>query len=240
MLMTTDPGDLVLDPTCGSGTTAYVAEQWGRRWITIDTSRVAMAIARQRLLTAKFDYYQLREPKAGIVGNFAFKTVPHITLKSIAQNPALDPIFSKHEPILDAKLKACNAALAKVSTHERNTLAMKLARKERQDGKRAVGDADRRRWNLPEMGKTWEHWAVPFDTDPDWPADLQRAVTEYRHVWRVKMDEVNDCIGKNAEQEELVDQPLADKTVKLRVSGPFSVEAVQPPELSMGDVITLA
>src|SRR5438876_12361270 len=78
LLMTTEPGDLVLDPTCGSGTTAYVAEQWGRRWITIDTSRVAVAIARQRLLTAKFDYFQLRDEKAGVVGNFKYKTAPYI------------------------------------------------------------------------------------------------------------------------------------------------------------------
>src|SRR5947208_2617754 len=110
MLMATDPGDLVLDPTCGSGTTAFVAEQWGRRWITIDTSRVAVAIARQRLLTAKFDYHQLRDEKAGVAGNFLYKTVPHITLKSIAQNANLDPIFAQHEPILNGRLAACNAA----------------------------------------------------------------------------------------------------------------------------------
>ena len=98
ILMTTDPGDLVLDPTCGSGTTAYVAEQWGRRWITIDTSRVPLALARQRLLTATFQYYELRDPTRGPAGGFVYKQkqnqkgeevgaiVPHITLKSIAQN----------------------------------------------------------------------------------------------------------------------------------------------------------
>ena len=125
MLMTTDPGDLVLDPTCGSGTTEYVAEQWGRRWITIDVSRVALAIARQRLLTAKFDYYRLRptsaedvqrnpdgswltDPVGQIPGSCTFdcKTVPHVTLKSIAQNQALDPIFDKWTPILAEKLAA--------------------------------------------------------------------------------------------------------------------------------------
>ena len=98
--MTTDPGDLVLDPTCGSGTTAYVAEQWGRRWVTIDTSRVAVALARQRLLTGSFDYYRLKDESKGIVGGFVNKRIPHITLRSIAQNTALDPIFAKHEPIL--------------------------------------------------------------------------------------------------------------------------------------------
>jgi adenine-specific DNA-methyltransferase len=98
ILMTTDPGDLVLDPTCGSGTTAYVAEQWGRRWITIDTSRVPLALARQRLLTATFSYYELKEPEQGPAGGFVYKRkqnnkgeevggiVPHVTLKSIANN----------------------------------------------------------------------------------------------------------------------------------------------------------
>jgi adenine-specific DNA-methyltransferase len=98
ILMTTDPGDLVLDPTCGSGTTAYVAEQWGRRWITIDTSRVPLALARQRLLTATFKYYELKEPGRGPAGGFVYREkknrkgehvggiVPHITLGSIANN----------------------------------------------------------------------------------------------------------------------------------------------------------
>ncbi|MCC6361641.1 MAG: site-specific DNA-methyltransferase [Phycisphaerales bacterium] len=89
LLMTTDPGDLVLDPTCGSGTTAYVAEQWGRRWITTDTSRVAITLARQRLMTATFDYYTLAHPEQGVGSGFKYKTVPHVTLKSIANNPEI-------------------------------------------------------------------------------------------------------------------------------------------------------
>ncbi|MCL1468626.1 site-specific DNA-methyltransferase [Argonema galeatum] len=89
LLMTTDPGDLVLDITCGSGTTAYVAEQWGRRWITCDTSRVAITLAKQRLMTATFDYYQLAKPEEGVGSGFKYKTVPHITLKSIANNPEI-------------------------------------------------------------------------------------------------------------------------------------------------------
>lgn len=89
LLMTTDPGDLVLDITCGSGTTAYVAEQWGRRWITCDTSRVAITLAKQRLMTATFDYYQLANSQAGVSDGFKYKTVPHITLKSIANNPEI-------------------------------------------------------------------------------------------------------------------------------------------------------
>ncbi|MEG5138369.1 MULTISPECIES: site-specific DNA-methyltransferase [unclassified Microcoleus] len=89
LIMTTDPGDLVLDITCGSGTTAYVAEQWGRRWITCDTSRVAITLAKQRLMTATFDYYQLAKPQEGVGSGFKYKTVPHITLKSIANNPEI-------------------------------------------------------------------------------------------------------------------------------------------------------
>jgi adenine-specific DNA-methyltransferase len=84
--MTTDPGDLIFDPTCGSGTTAYVAEQWGRRWITCDTSRVATTLATQRLMTAVFDYYELAHPAEGVGSGFVYKTVPHVTLKSIANN----------------------------------------------------------------------------------------------------------------------------------------------------------
>ena len=114
LLMTTNPGDLVLDPTCGSGTTAFVAEQWGRRWITIDTSRVAIAIARQRMLTAKFDHYCLKDDTKGVAEGFVCKTVPHIMLRSIAQNAALDPIFAKHDPVLDARLAELNVALTEV------------------------------------------------------------------------------------------------------------------------------
>ncbi|HUV89873.1 MAG TPA: site-specific DNA-methyltransferase [Anaerolineae bacterium] len=101
LLMTTDPGDLVFDPTCGSGTTAYVAEQWGRRWITCDTSRVALTLARQRLMTAVYDYYELAHPEEGVSSGFTYKTVPHITLKSIANNepPAQETLYD--QPLVD-------------------------------------------------------------------------------------------------------------------------------------------
>ena len=97
ILMTTDPGDLVFDPTCGSGTTAYVAEQWGRRWITCDTSRVAITLAKQRLMTALFDYYELAHPEEGVGSGFKYKTVPHITLGSIANNPDIREEMSQAE-----------------------------------------------------------------------------------------------------------------------------------------------
>lgn len=103
ILMTTDPGDLVFDLTCGSGTTAYVAEQWGRRWITCDTSRVATTLAKQRLMTASFDYYKLARPTEGVGSGFEYKTVPHITLKSIANNepPGQETLYD--QPLKDAK-----------------------------------------------------------------------------------------------------------------------------------------
>jgi adenine-specific DNA-methyltransferase len=231
--MTTDPGDLVLDPTCGSGTTAYVAEQWGRRWITTDTSRVSLAIARQRLLTARFEYFKLRDDSKGVAFGFRSKSVPHVMLRSIARNANLDPIFAKHEPILDARLAAANTALQRVPEKLRNDLRTKLVLKQRQEGKKAITDADLRRWDLPQQ---WQHWEVPFDADPDYPADLTKAVEEHCAAWRAKMGEINACIAANAEHEELVDQPEVDRKI-TRVSGPFTVEAVQPPEMSLGDAI---
>ncbi|MFA6286977.1 MAG: site-specific DNA-methyltransferase [Opitutaceae bacterium] len=269
MLMTTEPGDLVLDPTCGSGTTAYVAEQWGRRWITIDSSRVAVAIARQRLLTACYDTYKTKDPVAGVdpsapqnpAHGFYYKTVPHITLKSIAQNKGLDPIFAKHEPILAARLAELNAALAAISAPQaaalRQKLVAKLLVKHVADGANAVTDADQRRCLLPGTDKTlivagkkitlkqvdayraaipptaaWREWEVPFDADPEWPAPLTAALTAYRTAWRAKMDEVNAAIAANTEQEELVDQPEPVRGV-ARVAGPFTVESMRPPETSL-------
>ena len=121
ILMTTDPGDLVLDPTCGSGTTAYVAEQWGRRWITIDTSRVALALARARIMGARYPFYLLADSREGQIkeaevtrtapssqpvhGNirhgFVYERVPHITLKSIANNAEIDVIWDKWQAKLE-------------------------------------------------------------------------------------------------------------------------------------------
>ena len=230
LLMTTDPGDLVLDPTCGGGTTAYVAEQWGRRWITIDTSRVSIALARQRLLTGSFDYYELKDESKGVVGGIINRVVSRITFGSIAQNTALDPIFAKYNSILKEKLDALNRALAEVTPEVRSKLLSKLAEKERREGKRSITGADLQCWQLPKT--VWQKWEVPFDTDPDWPQALQDALMDYRKVWRAKMDEVNDCIAKSSEGEELVDQPEIDRK-RMRVSGPFTVEAVQPAEESL-------
>jgi len=261
MLMTTRPGDLVLDPTSGSGTTAAVAEQWGRRWVAIDTSRVAASIARQRLMTATFEVYKANDPVAGIDPSapinpshgFEYKTVPHVTLRTIAQNKGLDPIFERHEVILSQGLFAANLALAQVPDALRVRLVAKLSEKLRKDGARSITDADLRRWLLPRTDKAlinfgsasqkkdwvasippeaeWREWEVPFDTDADWPQALQDAVKAFREAWRAKMDEVNAAIAASAEQEELVDQPIVIKGV-TRVTGPFTVESVRPPEIS--------
>ena len=248
LLMTTDPGDLVLDPTCGGGTTASVAERWGRRWITIDTSRVAIAIARQRILTATYPFFKVKgaggnnapvNPSSG----FICAKCAQVSRENIAQNAALDAIFTKHQTVLAEKLKALNAALAKVPKTTRDQLAAKLARKERDEGKKSVTDADRRRWILPPLTPNpsptrgeggWQEWEAPFDTDPDWPEPLKAALEAYRKAWRAKMDEVNACIAASAEPVDLVDQPEVAKNV-VRVAGPFSVEAVLPVEESLID-----
>jgi adenine-specific DNA-methyltransferase len=235
VLMATDHGDLVIDPTCGSGTTAVVAEQWGRRWITIDTSRVAIAIARQRLMTARFDHYRLKNDSKGVAGGFVCKGVPRVSLGAIARNDALDPIFAKHEPILDARLADLNAALKGIGDNTRAHLAGKLLDKQKREGKRAITEGDRRRWLLPKPAEGFQHWTVPFDIDPDHPQPLAEAITAYRAAWRAKQDEVDRCIADAAEQEELVDQPEKVPGI-TRVSGPFTVEAVQPAETSLDDI----
>ena len=261
MLMTTEPGDLILDPTCGSATSAVVAEQWGRRWITIDTSRVAASIARQRLMTSTYEVYKAKDPAAGIdpsapinpLHGFEYKTVPHIMLKSIARNVALDSIIERHGIILANKLEALNSSLEDVGDDIRQRLVSKFAAKVSTEGARVISDADIRRWLLPKTSKQlinfgtasqrnnwidsipvnscWCEWDVPFDTDPDWPLTLQESVNDYREAWRAKMKEINAAIAANADQEELVDQPIIVRGV-TRVTGPFTVESVRPPEIS--------
>jgi adenine-specific DNA-methyltransferase len=234
LLMTTSPGDLVLDPTSGSGTTAFVAEQWGRRWITIDTSRVAVALARQRLLTAKFEHYRLNDTSGGPgeKNPFQYENVPHITLKSVAQNLSLDPIFEKYDPILEDALRMLNSELKKVPKEVRNNLVIKLQTKQKTEGKKSITDADIRMWKLPET--TFEHWDVPFDTDEAYPVAFSKGIENYRDIWQRKMDEVDACIQANAEQVELVDKPEKVNGI-VRVAGPFTVEGVMPAEFNMDD-----
>jgi adenine-specific DNA-methyltransferase len=188
IMMATEPGDLVLDPTCGSGTTAFVAERWGRRWITCDTSRVAVTLAKQRLMTASYDYYELKYPHEGLRGEFIYQTVPHVTLKSIANNPEIDEIFERLHPAIEKALSDLNKAAAK-----------KL-----------------------------KEWEVPFDFPQDWDKKARKPFDDF-HAARQSMQKAMDAsIAAHADQETLYDKPAVSKD-KLRITGPFTVEAVPFP-----------
>jgi len=214
LLMVTEPGDLVLDPTCGSGTTAYVAEQRGRRWITCDTSRVALALARTRVMAARYPYYLLADSSEGIkkeaeiVGKpptttnpqndikkgFVYKRIPHIQLKSIANNEEIDTIHSTYEAQLNPLREKLNAALK----------------------------------------KNWQEWEVPREGDPKWPA---AAVTLHADWWKLRLarqKEIDASIGRRADTEFLFDQPYEDNK-RIRVSGPFTVESLSPHRVLRAD-----
>jgi len=214
MLMTTDPGDLVLDPTCGSGTTAYAAERWGRRWIACDTSRVAVTLAKQRLMTSSFDYYALRYPHEGLKGGFIYKTVPHVTLKSIANNAEIDAIYERMHPTIENSLVELNGALAKLPPTEPFEVT-EGARK----GQALV---------LGLKGQALLEWEVPFDFPDAWP-DAARTAFDSFHTARMSMQSAMDrSIATNADNETLYDKPEIAKD-KLRITGPFTVEAVPFP-----------
>jgi adenine-specific DNA-methyltransferase len=206
--MTTDPGDLVLDPTCGSGTTAYVAEQWGRRWITCDTSRVALALARTRIMAAKFPYYLLADspeggakeaeitgkvpslggaPQRDIKRGFVYRRVPHVTLKSIANNEEIDAIDARHREHLEPLRAALNSALK----------------------------------------KSWEDWEIPRQADEKWPAKAAAAHAGWWKLRRARQQEIDASISRRADTEFLFDQPYEDAK-RVRVSGPFTVESLSP------------
>ena len=207
LLMATDPGDLVLDPTCGSGTTAYVAEQWGRRWITIDTSRVALALARARIMGARYSYYLLADSPEGqrkeaeitlkalsetpthgdVRQGFVYERVPHITLKSIANNAEIDVIWERWQETLEPLCEDLNARL----------------------------DGD------------WEEWQIPREASEDWPAE---AVETHRLWWEARIarqQEIDASIAAKADYEYLYDRPYEDSR-KVRVAGPFTVESLSP------------
>ncbi len=225
LLMTTDPGDLVLDPTCGSGTTAFVAEKWGRRWITCDTSRVAITLAKQRLMTASFDYYALRYPHEGLKGGFDYETVPHITLKSIANNPDIDTIYEEDHPKITAALTTLNAALATAPP-----LPFRPAQGVRKGKPVSFRDGD-----------TLHEWEVPFDWPLDrddmplWPAAARAPFDAFHSARQAMQRRMDASIQSHAEQETLYDKPRIDRN-RLRITGPFSVEAVPAPTvLSLDD-----
>ncbi len=207
LLMATDPGDLVLDPTCGSGTTAYVAEQWGRRWITIDTSRVALALARARIMGARYPYYLLADSREGqlkeaevtrtapssqptrsnIRLGFVYERVPHITLKSIANNTEIDVLWEKWQATLEPLRAALNKALK----------------------------------------QTWEEWEIPREADASWS---EAAKSAHAAWWKARIDrqrEIDASIQAKAEFEFLYDKPYRDDG-KVRVAGPFTVESLSP------------
>lgn len=207
ILMATDPGDLVLDPTCGSGTTAYVAEQWGRRWITIDTSRVALALARARIMGARYPYYLLADSREGqlkeaevarsapsiapvhgdVRQGFVYERVPHITLKSIANNAEIDVIWEHHQQALEPLRASLNTAL----------------------------------------GKVWQEWEIPREANAKWPQETQRLHAQWWQQRIARQQEIDASIAAKAEFEYLYDKPYPDKN-KVRVAGPFTAESLSP------------
>ena len=207
ILMTTDPGDLVLDPTCGSGTTAYIAEQWGRRWITVDTSRVALALARARIMGARYPWYLLADSPEGqkkeaeitqrapseaptggdIRQGFVYERVPHITLKSIANNAEIDVIWERWQETLEPLRARLNAAL----------------------------------------GEQWEEWGIPREAGDGWPADATAAHAAWWEARIARQKDIDASIAAKADHEYLYDKPYADNT-RIRVAGPFTVESLAP------------
>ena len=207
ILMTTDPGDLVLDPTCGAGTTAYVAEQWGRRWITIDTSRVALALARARIMGARYPYYLLADSRDGqikeaalarkvpseaptyndIRQGFVYERVPHITLKSIANNTEIDVIWEKFQETLESLRQELNNGL----------------------------------------GTSWEEWEIPRNADDAWPEEIRRIHAGWWEHRIARQKEIDASIAAKANYEYLYDKPYQDNK-KVRVAGPFTVESLSP------------
>lgn len=207
ILMSTDPGDLVLDPTCGSGTTAYVAEQWGRRWITIDTSRVSLALARSRIMGARYPYYLLADSPGGqlkeseltqkapltapthnnIRYGFVYERVPHITLKSIANNTEIDVIWEFFQQKLEPIRKKLNTVLK----------------------------------------KKWEEWEIPREADEKWPSDAKKLHREWWEFRIARQEKIDSSIAAKADHEYLYDKPFEDNK-KIRVAGPFTVESLSP------------
>lgn len=214
-----------------------------------------------------FDAYKTKDPTAGIDPSapqnpgfgFHYKKVPHLMLSSISQNPNLDPIFAKHEPLIASAQQKLNTILNSIGPGLQS-LRIKLIAKMRdkcaKDGARSITDADLRRWLLPGTdatlldfgtatqrakwkesnphGSSWQEWEIPFDSDSEWPPSLTQALTEFRAAWRKKMEDVDACITTSAEQEELVDRPEVVRGI-TRVSGPFSVEGVRPEEPALGE-----
>jgi adenine-specific DNA-methyltransferase len=245
LLMVTDPGDLVLDPTCGSGTTAYVAEQWGRRWITIDTSRVALALARSRIMGARYPYYVLADSPEGlrqeaeassrafvdrathrnIRHGFVYERIPHITLKSIANNAEIDVIWDEHQPKVKAALDRLNVALR---GHQSPFPVTTGGRKNKDVHFAAPADGI---FTMPNGNAVPAFalidWEVPHETPADWPATARQPLADFWEARTTQQKAMDASIASKAVFEVLYDRPYSDpKTV--RVAGPFTVESLSP------------
>ena len=261
MLMATDPGDLVLDPTCGSGTTATVAEQWGRRWITIDTSRVALALARARIMGARYQFYLLADSRDGQIkegevtrtvpssqpvrGNirhgFVYERVPHITLKSIANNAEIDVIWDKYQTILEPLREKLNQSLGRTlglgSTGDSPVPSgdSPLGRKKTSEPK--SGQEARARSAIPSGGSPdgaggspalpWQECEIPREADAKWPDAAKKTHADWWTARIARQTEVDKSIAAKAEFEFLYDKPYDDKK-RVRVAGPFTVESLSP------------
>ena len=255
VLMSTDPGDLVLDPTCGSGTTAYVAEQWGRRWITIDTSRVALALARARIMGARYSYYLLSDSRDGqlkeaeiasrapadtptynnIRQGFVYERVPHIMLKSIANNAEIDVIWEKWQEVLEPLRAELNASL------NRDWEEWEIPR-EPGDPWSATATAAWSKFQAArtneaksaalcalnqELGRDYALDDVPGRPRNPWestPTNRRRRWWEQRIA---RQKEIDASIAAKADYEYLYDKPYENKK-KVRVAGPFTVESLSP------------
>ena len=244
ILMATDPGDLVLDPTCGSGTTAYVAEQWGRRWITVDTSRVALALARSRVMGARYPYYTLADSPEGqreeaklassepkntptygdIRQGFVYQRVPHITLKAIANNTEIDAIWEQRQPAVEAALSALNEALR---DHPTPFPVTRGARKRQTVDFTAPATTIELPSGDPAPANGLLEWEVPREALEDWPAPAHSALVAFWEARTNRQREIDASIARKADFEHLYDKPVEDKS-KVRVAGPFTVESLAP------------
>lgn len=223
LLMVTDPGDLVLDPTCGSGTSAFVAEKWGRRWITCDTSRVAITLAKQRLMTASFDYYELKYPQEGLKGGFVYKIAAHIGLKAIAHNPEIDDIYNSMHPPVERHLNELAAALKGSNVSFQVTGGVRSG-EELEFTESAVDEYELPNGDMARSNELFD-WEVPFSMPIDWPKSAELPFRSFHMARSAMQTRIDESIASRSEQEVLYDQPEASRN-KLRITGPFTVEAV--------------
>jgi len=255
ILMATDPGDLVLDPTCGSGTTAFVAEQWGRRWITMDTSRVALALARTRLMAARYPWYLLADSREGrakeaaltqtvppetpvandIRQGFVYERVPHITLKSIANNPLIDDIWDKWQAVLEP-LRAELNRLKAVEWQEwqiprdaydhwgkKDAEIWAIARSEQPMAKRQEAVAALNH----NLGRAFRLDTLPAVPGDPWDDDATAVHAKWWEARVARQREIDASIAARADVEYLYDNPYTDPA-RVRVAGPFTAESLSP------------